>query len=122
LLGTIISGSTALEFFDRTEYSNSNLNLYVDHQFRQPIATWLQAIGYDFVPDPPSATVTLAEVLAIEFEPYELCTRKVLDFDFVKPDVHVKIQLTTTNGSPLEMVLRFHSSERNFLTNIDRIN
>src|SRR5260221_4362327 len=40
-----ISGSTALQFFDRTNYPQSDLDLYVEHKFRVNIVTWLMSIG-----------------------------------------------------------------------------
>jgi len=49
----IISGSAALQFFQRVLYPESDLDLYVDHRYRQPIALWLASIGYRYVPAPP---------------------------------------------------------------------
>ena len=46
----IISGSTAVQFFDHDVYENSNLDLYVQHQTARPIALWPQSIGYLFIP------------------------------------------------------------------------
>ena len=46
----VISGSTALQFFQRVLYPESDLDLYVEHRYRRPIALWLASIGYRYVP------------------------------------------------------------------------
>jgi len=113
----IISGSTALEFFDRTQYFNSNLDLYVDHRFRRAIANWLQNIGYKFVPSSALRPIALTDALKVESDPAVNYPTGILILDFLNSDRHTRIQLTTTNATPLELVLRFHSSEqRRFLT------
>ena len=45
-----ISGSTALQFFDRSCYADSDLDIYVEHRYCKPIALWLESIGYSFRP------------------------------------------------------------------------
>lgn len=113
----IISGSTTLEFFDHTQYFNSNLDLYVDHWFRWAVANWLQNIGYKFVPSATLRTITLTDALKVKSDPTINYPTGILILDFLNSDCHTKIQLTTMNASPLELVLRFHSSEqRHFLT------
>ena len=47
--GTLISGSTALQLFDRVTYSESDLDLYVEHRFSRALAEWLLEIGYTYV-------------------------------------------------------------------------
>ncbi len=51
-LGMLISGSTALQFLDRTTFLESDLDIYVEHQLRRKIALWLVAIGYKYQPTP----------------------------------------------------------------------
>lgn len=103
----------ALEFFDRTEYDNSNLDLYVDHRFREPIAFWLQSIGYKFSPCHPIGAQTLE--MALEHTPATIhdgsYLKGIYTLEFSKGNRHPRVQLITTNASPLEIVLRFHSSE-----------
>ena len=48
--GTLISGSTALQFFLRTLYVQSDLDLYVQRAARFEVGRWLLATGYNFVP------------------------------------------------------------------------
>lgn len=54
--GMVISGSTALQFFQRVLYPESDLDLYVEHRYRRPIALWLASIGYRYVPAPTKVT------------------------------------------------------------------
>jgi len=49
--GMIISGSTALQFFERVVYPESDLDLYVEHRYMRPIALWLASIGYIYTPN-----------------------------------------------------------------------
>ena len=103
----------ALEFFDRTEYDNSNLDLYVDHRFRGPIAFWLQSIGYKFIPRHAIGPQTLE--MALEHTPATIhdgsYLKGIFTLDFLRGNHHSRVQLITTSASPLEKVLRFHSSE-----------
>ncbi|KAI0638623.1 hypothetical protein C8Q77DRAFT_1215387 [Trametes polyzona] len=50
--GTLISGSCALQFFDRTVYPESDLDLYVHMQHRREVGRWLIEEGYTYAPMP----------------------------------------------------------------------
>ena len=125
-----ISGSTALQFFTRMTYPDSDLDIYVEHRYRETIALWLVSIGYEFRPRkglPPkleNAKVLLE--MKKKWEPdytsvspshpfFESIStgyfgRGVANvYNFVRGAR--KIQLITSNHSPLEIVLNFHSSE-----------
>ncbi|KIM40832.1 hypothetical protein M413DRAFT_40033, partial [Hebeloma cylindrosporum] len=118
MTGMIISGSTVLEFFDRTEYADSDLDLYVEHKRREPVVLWLESIGYKFIPRPSSGPPTL-EIMLLD----DLMTHSdgispptvseyrdamlVLDF---KRAGSQRIQLITSTSSPFELVLHFHST------------
>lgn len=110
----IISGSTALGFFDRTEYANSDLDLYVDHHFREPIILWLNGIGYTFMPHVSTTPQSLDTEL--EDEPIPSTAARypgaMLVLDFIRSNPQRRIQLITSSASPLQLVLTFHSSER----------
>ena len=124
--GTIISGSTALQFFDRTIYANSDLDLYVEHPSARPIALWLQSIGYTFTPQEDSEFQTLemgldkkpddnTEEMPTLFDPLShkgyFDAIAVLDF---KKENHPPIQVITSKGPPLALVLDFHSSKHDY--------
>lgn len=110
----IISGSIALEFFDRIKYADADLDLYVDHHYRQPIILWLKSIGYTFMPRPSIGPQKLDTVLNEIPRPTSpaVYPGAMLILDFVRPNSQSRIQLITLSASPLELVLSFHSSER----------
>ncbi|KAF9474988.1 hypothetical protein BDN70DRAFT_884268 [Pholiota conissans] len=137
--GMLISGSTALQFFDRVVYLESDLDLYVNHSSREEIGRWLTSIGYSFVPqrlnfvshmgqDETLILATFDDAIAhLEPEPstwdpwlgHEFLTQggnKYIGagclFTFVKgiaPNER-KIELITSMKSPLERILNFHST------------
>jgi len=124
----MISGSTAVQFFDRTFYADSDLDLYVQHQSACPIALWLQSINYVFIPckdsDFQSLETGLEKSIKVNTEDiygvpgvtdiYDESDKGYFDavvvLDFKKEN-HPDIQLITSRGPPLEMVLDFHSSK-----------
>lgn len=125
-----ISGSTALQFFDRSLYPDSDLDIYVEHRSRQTIVAWLCGIGYEFKPRQfrnSNVIFSLEEEMEVTVESH--CTggspsapffepkvtgyfgRGVTNvYNFFKYNPDRKIQLITSNHSPLEVVLNFHSS------------
>jgi hypothetical protein len=121
----IISGSTAVQFFDRDVYANSDLNLYVEHRTARPMALWLESIGYSFVPRQDAEFQTLEMGLdqssdltpvdpfgmsALSDGPQKGYFNAIAILDFKRINCS-DIQLITSRGPPLEMVLNFHSSE-----------
>ena len=125
-----ISGSTALQFFDRSFYADSDLDIYVEHRYCKPTALWLESIGYSFQPRKTYLTnnldIALEETFA-EFSDIDMNdlpqgffgstsmgyfgrgVANVYNFHKVNPDR--KIQLITSFYAPLEIVLNFHSSK-----------
>ncbi|KAF8802204.1 hypothetical protein BYT27DRAFT_7197291 [Phlegmacium glaucopus] len=106
--GMLISGSTALQFFDRTFYPESDLDIYVEHRYCKAIAFWLIDIGYTYKPRPRYSDQDLAEALRITTEYLNCGVANVYDFHKSNPDR--KIQLITSHHSPLEPILNFHST------------
>ncbi|TFK62301.1 hypothetical protein BDN72DRAFT_903337 [Pluteus cervinus] len=51
-LGVVISGSVALQFFDRSTFEGSDLDLYVMKENSDALECWLQTIGYTIVEKP----------------------------------------------------------------------
>jgi hypothetical protein len=120
--GTLISGSNALQFLDRTFYEGSDLDLYVDNINREEVGSYLQSVGYSFKPSntqsPPFTGVAYrrsgrTEIVdpSDDIEIYGM--RGVAGvFNFIKEgSPERKIQLITASHSPLEIILNFHSSE-----------
>ena len=114
--GAIISGSTALQFFDRTVYADSDLDLYVQHDRSRDLALWLESIGYMFVPLENDNFNTLQMSLdkSPDFDPTDITFDSeycdgVIILNFIKKD-RPSIQVITSRGPAIAMVLQFHSS------------
>ena len=48
----LISGSIALQFFERMFYPESDLDIYVEIRYYKVIVSWLIGIGYIYEPHP----------------------------------------------------------------------
>ncbi|KAI0681875.1 hypothetical protein C8T65DRAFT_690547, partial [Cerioporus squamosus] len=59
--GTLVSGSTALQFFKRTVWPESDLDLYVHMRHRREVAQWLLDEGYQN----PNGIYSMPGVMAI---------------------------------------------------------
>ncbi|KAA1474460.1 hypothetical protein DENSPDRAFT_841051 [Dentipellis sp. KUC8613] len=94
--GLLVSGSSALQFLDRTFYPNSDFDAYVSIEHVREVARWLEADGYAFAPkerqrrDVDSAVDEAEETRAMMedagLQPGIYSMRGVIAvFDFVKP-------------------------------------
>ena len=132
--GMLISGSTALQFLDRSFYPDSDLDIYVEHLYADRIAYWLFSIGYEYVPRKQQAKDFRIAYQAIHYgTPHPLhpflppdstgyLGKGVGDiYDFHKSRPDRKIQLITSYHSPLELILNFHSSQCIILPNISEL-
>ncbi|KAF9522295.1 hypothetical protein CPB83DRAFT_864681 [Crepidotus variabilis] len=116
-----ISGSTALQFFERIEYPNSDLDIYVEHRYRETVVEWLLHIGYEFK---SRGDTSLEEELKFTFPGFVTQTTALFEstsagyfgrgvanvYNFYKYYPERKIQLITCHHAPLEVVLNFHST------------
>jgi len=130
-LGVFISGSSALQFFDNTNYPGSDLDLYVDLGRAEALLRFLLESGYVFAPimDQPGnweqafeqalrkrSSMTDAEHTAsvsAEFPQWEGYTGigMAAVFNFRKHGQRGKhIQVIACRNTPLEVILHFHSS------------
>lgn len=113
--GMLISGSAALQFFDRTFYKNSDLDLYVEHRHCSEAAHFLITAGYQFRPRQGQGGLD-SEILELAhyWEEHDWDVSAYMNdsicgvFTFEKGDN--KIQLITARESPLNIILAFHSS------------
>ena len=126
--GTVISGSTALQFFDRTTYPESDLDIYVEHRYCREVVWWLTSKGYSYRPR-PTQPVSFNEALqesapapnhagAVFFSPdisgyFGHGMANV--FDFVRYGSERKIQLMSAHHCPLEIILDYHSSRLRYI-------
>ncbi|KAF8185704.1 hypothetical protein BJ912DRAFT_972907 [Pholiota molesta] len=122
--GMLISGSTALQFFNRVVYPDSDLDVYVEHAYREDIGLWLLSIGYKYVPYPTSNSKTFQDDLDLnpDTTPSRMLTQRHFIesgqgylgaqcvFTFVKQKPFRKVQMITSLNSPLERILSFHST------------
>jgi len=124
--GTLISGSFALQFFDRSFYPESDLDLYSPKDADREVLSWLPSHGYKFVPSekqPP----TLEEAIVQSEEPHvddddwtdygaiviARTIRAVYTFTKAAPsgsDAELKVQCIVASRSPMEVILSFHST------------
>ncbi|KAJ8454788.1 hypothetical protein ONZ51_g12827 [Trametes cubensis] len=63
--GTLVSGSVALQFFDRTYYPSSDLDLYVYPSCRREVGIWLLSQGFTFSSRSPQHLCFSIAVLAM---------------------------------------------------------
>jgi hypothetical protein len=134
--GTLISGSNALQFLDRTFYAESDLDLYTHPGHSREVGLWLiRHEGYQFVPSASQAADFEALVkdnwdgLAKRYDPdndvdmvqgqrYRLTGigavytfAKDKDVDGAPP---LKVQIIEAETNPLQCVLGFHSRSYGF--------
>ncbi|PPQ66092.1 hypothetical protein CVT24_000206 [Panaeolus cyanescens] len=131
--GMVISGSAALQFLDRADYGkDTDLDVYVELRFCERICDWLQEIGYGFVPVETLPGLEFADMLSQSLHSFHRIanhemfyrSKKIHTyfgrgitkvFNFTR-DGH-KIQVITTESSPIEVILNFHSTcVMNFIT------
>lgn len=128
--GTIISGSNALQFLDRSFYPESDLDVYVPWKQLRDLARWVINDGYVFEPNTTQPKVFKEAAKRMErtmgdqedFEGMNMgyAMRGVAGvFTFLKPaerkdpmeeEPPLKIQIMAARTSVAEIVINFHSS------------
>ena len=116
--GTLISGSTALQFFDRTFYPESDLDIYVPRAWRSEVGRFLLQAGYKFVRHPPQHPTFINAVFehGVSTATANYGNFKGISgvFNFEKDGRHgekLKIQLMVAVRSAIEPILHYHSSQ-----------
>lgn len=124
---TLISGSSALQFLDRTFYPESDLDLYIPSVEVDEVVTWLLGQGYKYVADEEQsddwkkAVVMGAESFfmadGVDDPDADYSDRTIqVVLTLVKPSPtpngrDLKVQCIVARQSPIEVILNFHSSE-----------
>ncbi|KAI0337047.1 hypothetical protein BDW22DRAFT_1364549 [Trametopsis cervina] len=128
--GTLISGSNALQFFERTVYEGSDLDLYVVDKKVHAVAKWLmEDAGYTFVPTQASLagnpTMTFAEAVLADTQhehpdPVDEYTNRsgikgLYNFEKTVQEgkaapVRRKVQVVTAEDTAMRLILMFHST------------
>lgn len=123
---TLISGSFALQFFDRSEYADSDLDLYTHPGYSRLVGKLLIDEGYEFQPTPAQdASFDVAERTNWRgtqapygaqdnpgWDDYQWSgVWEVYSFEKKDGEESLKVQVIASSMSPLESILNFHSSE-----------
>ncbi|KAK7037307.1 hypothetical protein VNI00_011298 [Paramarasmius palmivorus] len=126
--GCLISGSTALSFFERQVYPESDLDLYVDFRYAIFISDFLMSVGYVFEPFETERKQQAKDITsALEAMDHRLdrggdenealegfgeyITSGILDvFSFVRDGKKIQIIATGHDPSPMDVILTFHST------------
>ncbi|TRM55343.1 hypothetical protein BD626DRAFT_578246 [Schizophyllum amplum] len=115
--GLVISGSFALQFLERSHFTASDLDLYVDHFNAIFVADFLASLGYVYRPrtlqQPHFEKDILEYTPKMDRTASEGYTDTALTgaYDFVlTADSTTIIQLMTAATNPVDVILSFHSS------------
>lgn len=114
---TLISGSFALQFFDRTSYVSSDLDLYLHLEHRRTMGRWLlHEAGYSFSPyrgqEQDFESAVLRKNPRRGFRYSMPGVADILTFVKTQTDgTKLKVQLIIARRTPMEVILGFHSSE-----------
>ncbi|KAK7696092.1 hypothetical protein QCA50_000735 [Cerrena zonata] len=115
--GTLISGSAALQFFDRSFYPESDLDLYVHVQFAKEVGIFLLEDGYVFAPNSVQEDdfAEISDEQTIRSLPSSYTFKGVsCVFTFEKKHHSsgepLKVQLIVGTHCPMEVILYFHST------------
>lgn len=122
-----MSGSTALQFFDRSFYPESDLDLYLPYEHKKTVGCWLLDLGYTFEPNSAQREDFLdaVEQLKGRIEDFaDDCEYSDMQgvaavYTFTKDDYWtgetLRVQCIVAENAPIEVILRFHSSELSIL-------
>lgn len=96
--GMLISGSLSLQFFAKTKFPGSDCDLYVETYSARKVTNWLLSIGYLCSADQDHESYSMTGIQDV--------TKFLLDGIEMAP-----IHLVVCETSPIDTILRFHSSE-----------
>jgi hypothetical protein len=130
--GTLISGSSALQFLDRTFYPDSDLDLYTfPDQTHRVCSLLIEGEGYSLLPSSRNSGLSLG-LADVDVPPWRAAFPRI---DLVWSDMHtteyrsasigavlsfekeqvdgppLRVQVISARNCPLQCILSFHSSE-----------
>ncbi|KAL0578305.1 hypothetical protein V5O48_003682 [Marasmius crinis-equi] len=115
--GFLISGSIALQYFARVVWPDSDLDIYCYPKHFARLVRLLGAFGYDYIPDAGQTLDLHAFVKVIQEGVGDLLhydsrqsISAVLSFTRVTNGVSKKVQVVVCQRSPMEAILKFHST------------
>ena len=110
LTGAIISGSAALQLFERTSFNNNEIDIYVNfNQYKNAEMSIKRTSFQQKKQDSKSLKSILGNCFPFIDEIVKLQT-------FIKPNLNKRIHLIGTRESPVLAILNFHSSKHNHIT------
>jgi len=133
--GTVVSGSNALQFFDRTCYEGSDMDAYVHPGHALEVGLWLiKKEEYTFIPHYSQSNLTFEALIAKDdvnftsprsykehrgpanpcnyFNEYRFTgVDGVYNFVRIVKGNYKRIQVMLTKYNPLDVILHFHSSK-----------
>ncbi|KZV58845.1 hypothetical protein PENSPDRAFT_550431, partial [Peniophora sp. CONT] len=111
--GALVSGSTALQLFDRTRYAHADLDVYVEYRYALQIVQHIcEREQYGFQPrrpycETPDETIGMAIMHPTSYSSYNTAgIAAVLDF----AREGQRVQVIVSYRSPMDVILNFHSS------------
>ncbi|KAI0649612.1 hypothetical protein C8Q79DRAFT_997722 [Trametes meyenii] len=112
-MGTLISGSCALQFFDRVVYPDSDLDIYVYPQHRREVGNWILGTRFAFAPSRSQDLAFAHAVAHTENKGLHYAMPGVSSiFTFLRQTTGkpLKVQIIVARRSPMEVILGFHST------------
>ncbi|KAI4519203.1 hypothetical protein K525DRAFT_258722 [Schizophyllum commune Loenen D] len=117
--GTVISGSVALQFMGRYEFTSSDLDIYTEHRYARRVGDFLTSLGYQYKPRHTQSPSFTVEVARDELIPGVLAgfagagiygsNAMCGAYNFVKPNYpDDMIQLITARLGVMDLILDFH--------------
>ncbi|KAJ7187226.1 hypothetical protein C8R46DRAFT_981506 [Mycena filopes] len=108
--GTLVSGSTSLQFFHRLKWPGSDLDLYVHRPTAELAVRFIVSNNYTFAPRQAQHHDVFAQLVGIVAEAVPgYLGRGIADvLDFHKGDK--KIQLIIAISTPMDVIISFHST------------
>ncbi|KAI9068490.1 hypothetical protein FKP32DRAFT_1561581, partial [Trametes sanguinea] len=111
--GTLIAGSVALQFFDRTSCPSSDLDLHVYLDHRVEIGLWLSRMGYNFAPrrgqDSVFTVAASDPMLSRTLHRAMPGVYGVYTFSRDQPG-HPRVHVIAAKSAPMEVILAAHST------------
>ncbi|KAJ6510857.1 hypothetical protein C8R45DRAFT_965379 [Mycena sanguinolenta] len=107
--GTIISGSTAVQFFNRLTWPESDLDLYVPRETAAIVVLFIRESGYTF--HPREVQEKNASVQLCDESPQDYMGPGIADvLDFYNGNKKIQVIIPINDKSPMEIIVNFHST------------
>ena len=127
--GTLISGSGALQFLDRTKYRSSDLDLYTHPGYAKDVGLWLiRSDGYRYMHHREGVQIAFEDIQCVDWCPWRLTSppseTTATEQNYFYTGLHAvysfekttalgkiaRVQIMSAYNSPLQCIMAFHSS------------